>query len=77
MRSTLPLLILLAASACSGHASKQDKLDEAAKQSTPEAAQVLNGAAENGMNADDAVNAAAAAQAGNTSASGNSGSNAE
>lgn len=65
MRTALLLTLLLAG--CSGHASKKDQLEQAANQSTPEAAQVLNGAAENGMDANEAVNEAAAAQATNTS----------
>jgi hypothetical protein len=40
---------------------------DAANQSTPEAAQVLNGAAQNGMDQNAALNEAAAAQASNTS----------
>lgn len=72
MRSVLPLMILLLA-ACSGQASKEDQLQDAANQSTPEAAQVLNGAAENGMSPDAALNEAAKAQASN-SADANSGS---
>jgi hypothetical protein len=62
----VPLALLLLAG-CSGHASKEDQLNEAASQSTPEAANVLAGAAENGMNGDAALNEAAAAQAGNAS----------
>jgi outer membrane biogenesis lipoprotein LolB len=66
-RTCLPMAILLLA-ACSSHASKEDKLNAAANQSTPEAANVLAGAAENGMNAQTAMNEAAQAQASNTSA---------
>jgi len=67
MRKCLPVAILLLA-ACSGQASKQDQLQQAANQSTPEAANVLNGAAENGMNSEDAMNAAAQAQSTNGAA---------
>jgi len=66
MRMHLPLAALLL-SGCSGHASKQDQLNAAANQSTPEAANVLAGAAANGMNEESALNEAAAAQAGNSS----------
>lgn len=62
---TLALVPLLAA--CSGHASRQDQLNAAANQSTPEAANVLEGAAANGMNESVALNEAAAAQASNSS----------
>ena len=48
------------------HSSNEQNLADAANQSTPEAAQVLNGAAQNGMNETDALNEAAAAQASNT-----------
>jgi outer membrane murein-binding lipoprotein Lpp len=61
-RIGIPLMFLLLAG-CSGHASKEDQLSAAANQSTPEAASVLNGAAENGMNAQAALNEAARAQA--------------
>jgi hypothetical protein len=65
MRISVPMTLLLAA--CSNSQSNQDDLQAAANQSTPEAAQVLNGAAENGMNAQAALNEAASAQASNTS----------
>jgi hypothetical protein len=65
MRIVVPLVLLLAA--CSGQASRKDQLQEAANQPTPEAAQVLNGAAENGLDANQAINEAAAAQASNAS----------
>lgn len=58
-------LIALTLAGCSGHASKQDQLSDAANQSTPEAANVLAGAAANGMNEEAALNEAAKAQAGN------------
>lgn len=64
MRNQL-LLIALVLAGCSGHASKQDQLSAAANQSTPEAANVLAGAAANGMNEEAALNEAAEAQAGN------------
>jgi hypothetical protein len=66
MRTTL-LLAAFFLAACSGHASREDQLNAAANQSTPEAANVLEGAAENGMNEEAALNEAAAAQASNTS----------
>lgn len=65
MRIALPLILLVGA--CSSQNSNQQALQEAANQSTPEAAQVLNGAAQNGMDANQAINEAAAAQASNTS----------
>lgn len=65
-RIGLPVIFLVLLG-CSGHASKQDQLSAAANQSTPEAANVLNGAAENGMNEQAALNEAAQAQAQNTS----------
>lgn len=64
MRIQLALVALVLAG-CSGHASKQDQLSAAANQSTPEAANVLAGAAANGMNEEAALNEAAEAQAGN------------
>lgn len=64
MRLQLGLIALLLAG-CSGHASKQDQLSAAANQSTPEAANVLAGAAANGMNEEAALNEAAEAQAAN------------
>lgn len=65
-RIQLPLVLLLLAG-CSGHASKEDQLNAAANQSTPEAANVLYGAASNGMNAEAALNEASQAQANNAS----------
>src|SRR5438270_9481858 len=63
---TVPLLLL----GCGkGGNSGQQNLAGAADQSTPEAAQVLNGAAQNGMDQNDALNEAAAAQASNASGS--------
>jgi hypothetical protein len=67
MRLAFVLPIALAAAGCGGGDSNQDALQDAANQSTPEAAQVLNGAAENGMDPQAALNAAAEAQAGNAS----------
>ena len=64
MRIELGLTALILAG-CSGHASKQDQLSAAANQSTPEAANVLAGAAANGMNEEAALNEAAEAQAAN------------
>jgi hypothetical protein len=60
---------ILMLAGCSGHASKQDQLNAAANQSTPEAANVLYGAAANGMNAEAALNEASQAQANNASTS--------
>jgi len=65
MRVHLLLAALLLAG-CNGHASKEDQLNAAANQSTPLAANVLTGAAENGMNEETALNEAAHAQASNT-----------
>ncbi|HEY8591614.1 MAG TPA: hypothetical protein VIL42_01980 [Sphingomicrobium sp.] len=65
MRALFTLALLVAVAGCSSQAAKEDKLDDAANVSTPEAAEVLNGAAENGMDPDAALNAAAEAQAGN------------
>lgn len=64
MRVQLALIAPMLAG-CSGHASKQDQLSAAANQSTPEAANVLAGAAANGMNEEAALNEAAEAQAAN------------
>ena len=54
MRPTfaLPWFVLLAG--CGGQ-SNEEALENAAEQSDPAAAEVLNGAAENGMNAQDAL----------------------
>lgn len=60
-----PAILLLAA--CGGQSNKQ-ALQNAANQSDPAAAQVLNGAAENGMNPEQALN-----EAGQASASSNMG----
>lgn len=43
----LPIALLLLAG-CSSHASKQDQLNSAANESTPEAANILTGAARDG-----------------------------
>lgn len=67
MRIHLPIVALLLVG-CSGHASREDQLSAAANQSTPEAANVLAGAAQNGMNEEAALNEAARAQALNSSA---------
>ena len=66
MRLIIPVAALAMLAACSGRASEEDQLDAAADQSTPAAAEVLEGAADNGMNAQDALNEAAEAQAANT-----------
>jgi hypothetical protein len=65
MRRALILVPLLFASACGQNSNKQ-QLQDAANQSDPAAAQVLNGAADNGMNAQDALQ-----QAGQAAASSN------
>ena len=65
MRTIVPAVLLLAA--CGSQNSNRESLQQAANQSTPEAAQVLNGAAQNGMDANAAMNQAASAQARNTS----------
>jgi hypothetical protein len=65
-RICLSLLVLLL-SGCSGAASNEDQLNAAANQSTPEASNVLSGAAANGMDAQAALNEAAEAQASNSS----------
>ena len=64
MRAPIVTLFLMAAAAaCSPGQSDEEALQDAANQSTPEAAQVLNGAAENGMDPSAALNQAAEAQA--------------
>ncbi len=67
IRAVVPIGALIVLAGCSGHASKQDQLNAAANQSTPAAANVLEGAAENGMNPQAALNEAAQAQASNSS----------
>jgi hypothetical protein len=67
MRRIDLLFAFLLLAGCSGHASKEDQLNAAANQSTPDAANVLTAAAVNGMNAEAAMNAAADAQARNSS----------
>ena len=57
-----PLLLLFALAACGGQ-SDEETLQDAANQSDPAAAAVLNGAAENGMDAQNALAAAGDAQA--------------
>lgn len=70
MRAPIVTVLLIAAAAsCSPGQSDEDALRDAANQSTPEAAQVLNGAAENGMDPSAALNQAAEAQAGANDAS--------
>jgi len=65
MRATfaLPLFVLLAA--CGGQ-SNEEALENAAEQSDPVAAEVLNDAAEKGMNAQDALEQAGRAAAQNS-----------
>jgi ribulose kinase len=65
MRRALILAPLLFASAC-GQGSDKGQLQDAANQSDPAAAQVLNGAAQNGMDPQAALNEAGQAAAGNT-----------
>jgi hypothetical protein len=67
MRIHLPIALLLLAG-CSSHASKQDQLNVAANESTPEAANVLEGAARNGMNDKATLNETASTQAANGAA---------
>ena len=62
-----PLLLLFALAACGGQ-SDEETLQDAANQSDPAAAAVLNGAAENGMDAQNALAAAGHAQAQNGTA---------
>lgn len=67
MRIHLPVVLLLLAG-CSSHASKQDQLNEAANESTPEATDVPAGTAQNGMNETAALNEAAKPKGANASA---------
>jgi uncharacterized protein YcfL len=69
MRIHLLITPLLLAG-CSSHASKQDQLNAAANESTP-AANVLAGAAQNGMTGEAALNEAASARAANAAATNN------
>jgi 16S rRNA G1207 methylase RsmC len=69
MRLAVLTAALLLLGCGKGGNSNQQNLAAAANQSTPDAAQVLNGAAQNGMDQNDALNEAAAAQASNTSRS--------
>ena len=62
MRIHLPIALLLLAG-CSSHASKQDQLNAAANESTPQAANVFEGAVGSGMNDEAALNEAASAKA--------------
>jgi hypothetical protein len=66
MRPILPLTAFLLLAACSGGQSSEEALDNAANQSDPAAAAVLENAAENGMNPQDALEQAGQAAAGNT-----------
>ena len=71
MRAPIVTVLLMAATAaCSPGQSDEEALRDAANQSTPAAAQVLNGAADNGMDPSAALNQAAAAQAGENGVSG-------
>ena len=60
------VLLVISLGGCSGHASKEDQLNAAANESSPEAANVLSGAAQNGMNQEAATNEAGEAQANNS-----------
>jgi hypothetical protein len=62
-----PLLLLFALAACGGQ-SNEEALQDAANQSDPAAAAVLNGAAENGVDPQNALAAAGQAQVQNGSA---------
>ena len=70
--ATLPILLALAA--CGGQQSSEEALDNAANQSDPAAAAVLENAAENGMNPQEALEQAGQAAAGNTAGGPPSGS---
>jgi len=62
----LPLALLLVLAGCGGSGPADDNeaaLERAAEQSTPEAAEVLRNAAENGASVQDAMQAAGNAQA--------------
>ena len=63
MHRFLPVAAFALLSACGGK-SDEEALQDAANQSDPAAAAVLENAAENGMNAQDALAAAGQAQAG-------------
>lgn len=64
MRIHLPIAFLLLAG-CSSHASREDRLNAAANETTPEAANVLEGAAQEGMNGEAALNEGASPEAPN------------
>jgi hypothetical protein len=61
----LPILLTFALTIAACGQSNEEQLQEAANQSDPAAAEILNGAAENGMNAQEALQ-----QAGNAAAPG-------
>lgn len=63
MHRLLPIAAFAALAACGGQ-SNEEALKDAANQSDPAAAGVLENAAENGMNPQDALAAAGEAQAG-------------
>jgi Tfp pilus assembly protein PilP len=71
MRLSLAIASLLLVTACGQ--SNQEQLQEAANQSDPAAAAVLNGAAENGMDPQQALEQAGQAAAGNAAANGQDG----
>lgn len=62
MRIHLPIALLLLAG-CSSHASKQDQLNAATNESTPEAGNTFEGAAQNGTENEVALNEASSARA--------------
>ena len=64
MHRFLPIAAFAALAACGGQ-SNEEALQDAANQSDPAAAAVLENAAENGMNAQDALEAAGQAQVAN------------
>jgi hypothetical protein len=75
LRDTIAAIAFIALAGCSGGQTSEEALDNAANQSDPAAAAVLENAAENGMNPQDALEQAGqAAAAGNTAAAPPSGS---
>jgi hypothetical protein len=70
MRPILPLTAFLLLTACGGGQSSEEALDNAANQSDPAAAAVLENAAENGMNPQQALEQAGQAAANTNTAGG-------